>query len=186
MNKITYFFSRVIHLIKGECYIPPKTQVGKNVYIGVMTTIDGVAKGRYITIEDNVTIADGVRILCHDASSENRLDVNYVAPVKICEGAYIGCNAIILPGVIVGRNAVVAAGSIVTKNVDDNTVVAGNPARFLEMIDDLDKKRRLKMDKIKIYNLKEYRINVNNEEYMMKMDKDIFAGGGIFFIEEMN
>jgi len=50
------------------------------------------------------------------------------APVKIADNVWIGMNAVILKGVIVGENSVVAAGSVVTKNVEPNTVVAGNPA----------------------------------------------------------
>jgi acetyltransferase-like isoleucine patch superfamily enzyme len=50
------------------------------------------------------------------------------APVKICNNVWIGMNAVILKGVTVGENSVVAAGSVVTKNVEANTVVAGNPA----------------------------------------------------------
>jgi acetyltransferase-like isoleucine patch superfamily enzyme len=50
------------------------------------------------------------------------------APVKIGDNVWIGMNAIILKGVTIGENSVVAAGSVVTKNVEPNTVVAGNPA----------------------------------------------------------
>ena len=50
------------------------------------------------------------------------------APVKISDNVWIGMNAVILKGVTIGENSVVAAGSVVTKNVEANTVVAGNPA----------------------------------------------------------
>jgi acetyltransferase-like isoleucine patch superfamily enzyme len=50
------------------------------------------------------------------------------APVKICDGAWIGMGAIILKGVTIGENAVVAAGAVVTKSVPANCIVAGNPA----------------------------------------------------------
>lgn len=50
------------------------------------------------------------------------------APVKICDGAWIGMNAVVLKGVTIGENAVVAAGAVVTKSVPPNTVVGGNPA----------------------------------------------------------
>lgn len=54
-------------------------------------------------------------------------------PVRICDGADIGIGAIILPGVTIGCGAIVGAGSVVTKNVEDYSVVAGNPARLLRM-----------------------------------------------------
>jgi len=50
------------------------------------------------------------------------------APVKIADNVWIGMNAVILKGVTIGENSVVAAGSVVTKNVEANTIVAGNPA----------------------------------------------------------
>lgn len=50
------------------------------------------------------------------------------APVKICDGAWIGMGAIILKGVTIGENAVIAAGAVVTKSVPANCIVAGNPA----------------------------------------------------------
>ncbi len=47
---------------------------------------------------------------------------------------FMGAGSTILPGVTVGENAVVGAGSVVTKDVEDNTVVAGNPARLIKRI----------------------------------------------------
>src|SRR5438046_2644505 len=54
------------------------------------------------------------------------------APVIIADNVWIGMNAVILKGVTVGENSVVAAGSVVTKNVEPNTVVAGNPAQVVK------------------------------------------------------
>jgi len=51
--------------------------------------------------------------------------------IEICDDAFIGARSIILKGVRIGKNAVVGAGSVVTKNVEDNTVVAGNPAKTI-------------------------------------------------------
>jgi acetyltransferase-like isoleucine patch superfamily enzyme len=59
--------------------------------------------------------------------------------VVIEEGAFIGINAVILPGVTVGRNAVVAASSVVTKDVPPFTVVAGNPAAVVKRYNVIDR-----------------------------------------------
>ena len=54
--------------------------------------------------------------------------------VVIRRNAWIGAGAVILPGVTVGENAIVAAGAVVTKDVADNTVVAGIPAKYIRDI----------------------------------------------------
>jgi acetyltransferase-like isoleucine patch superfamily enzyme len=55
-----------------------------------------------------------------------------IAPVRICAGADIGVNSIILPGVTVGREAIVGAGAVLTKGVPDFATVAGVPARVID------------------------------------------------------
>lgn len=57
------------------------------------------------------------------------------APIKVCDNAWIGMNAIILKGVTIGEGAVVGAGSVVTKDVAPWTVVGGNPARLIKTLD---------------------------------------------------
>lgn len=97
--------------------------------------------GRHITIEDNATLAPGVRILCHDASSNRRIGKTWVAPVTIGAGAFIGADSLIMPGVTVGAGAVVAAGAVVIRDVPPGVVVGGVPARQLMTVAELDSKR---------------------------------------------
>jgi acetyltransferase-like isoleucine patch superfamily enzyme len=54
------------------------------------------------------------------------------------KGAKIGANATLLPGVVIGENALVGAGAVVTKDVPAGAVVAGNPAKIIKQIDELD------------------------------------------------
>ena len=83
---------------------------------------------RSVTIGDNVHIADLAAIYDTDFHQlEEGAEVR-VAAVKIGADAWIGRQAIVLPGVTIGDHAVVAAGSIVTKDVPARTLVAGNPA----------------------------------------------------------
>ena len=58
-----------------------------------------------------------------------RKPIGYASPVTIGNDVWIGANAVILPGVTIGNNVVVVAGAVVTKDVPDNTLVAGVPGQ---------------------------------------------------------
>lgn len=110
-------------------------RIGKNVFINtacVFTDLGG------ITLEDNVLLAPRVNIITvnHPTAPKTRRGV-IVKPVIIKQNAWIGAGATILPGVTVGENAIVAAGSVVTKDVPENTIVAGVPAKIIKMIDEV-------------------------------------------------
>jgi len=89
-----------------------------------------------VTLEDGVFIGHGVMFtndkrpaaVNADGSLKGPKDWTCV-PTRVCEGASIGSNAVILPGLTIGRRAVIGAGAVVTKDVPDEAVVAGNPAR---------------------------------------------------------
>ena len=66
-----------------------------------------------------------------DPAKRKSLDL---AKIVIKKNAWIGAGAIILPGVTVGENAIVAAGAVVNKDVADNTIVAGVPAKKIKNI----------------------------------------------------
>jgi acetyltransferase-like isoleucine patch superfamily enzyme len=53
------------------------------------------------------------------------------APIHIGDGTWVGARAIILPGVTIGRRCLIAAGAVVSRDVPDDTLVAGNPARVV-------------------------------------------------------
>jgi len=108
------------------------TKIGKNVFINfdcVFLDLGG------IEIEDNVFIAPKVSLLSegHPISSQDRHSL-IPKRIHIKRNAWIGANATILPGVTVGENAVVASGAVVSKDVADNTVVGGVPAKFIKDI----------------------------------------------------
>ncbi len=103
-----------------------KLKIGKNVFIGVNCVLD-ITKG--IIIKDDVQIAPNVMIFTHDSSKNRKNPIE--RGVIIEEGAYIGAGAIILHGVRIGKNAIVGAGAVVTRDVDDNAIVGGVPAKVL-------------------------------------------------------
>ncbi len=88
-----------------------------------------------ITIDDDVQIGPKVNIITEnhplDPAQRKNLDLK---SVHIKRNAWIGAAATILPGVTVGENAVIAAGAVVTKDVPDNAIVGGVPAKLIKMI----------------------------------------------------
>ena len=108
------------------------TRVGKEVFINFGCTF--LDQGG-ITIEEGVFIGPGAKIITEHHPEEPALRHRLlVKPVVIRRNAWIGAGAMILPGVTVGENAIVGAGAVVTKDVPDDAVVAGTPARMLRSI----------------------------------------------------
>ena len=108
-----------------------RMSVGKNVTINKGATILSPGK---VVIEDNVLIGPEVKITTVDHDLHDRHRLFHFGKVVIKENAWICMGAIIYPGVTIGRNAVVAAGAVVTKDVPDDVVVGGNPARIIKHI----------------------------------------------------
>lgn len=106
--------------------------IGKNVFINFGCTF--LALGS-ITIEENVLIAPNVNILSegHPLLPDERQTL-VPNPVHIKKNAWIGAGATILPGVTIGENAVIAAGAVVNKDVPDDAVVAGIPAKIIKSV----------------------------------------------------
>jgi acetyltransferase-like isoleucine patch superfamily enzyme len=140
---------------KNVSVIHPETfEIGEGVFIGEQTIVQGRFDGRCtigngvwigpqsyfdardLVIEDRVGWGPGAKVL---GSEHTGVPANVplietdlkIAPVRICEGADIGINAIVLPGVTVGREAIVGAGAVLTKDVPDFATVAGVPAEVI-------------------------------------------------------
>ena len=108
------------------------TKIGKNVFINfdcVFLDLGG------ITIDDNVQIAPKVSLLSegHPISPISRSSLN-AGHIHIKKNAWIGANATILAGITIGENSIVAAGAVVSKNVADNSIVGGVPAKLIKHI----------------------------------------------------
>jgi acetyltransferase-like isoleucine patch superfamily enzyme len=109
------------------------TRIGLNVFINqncTMYDLGGIDIGDGVMIGPNVSLISSGHPI---APSQRRAGVT-AAPIVIERDVWIAANVTIIAGVTIGENSVVAAGSIVTKDVPANTLVAGNPAKFIRSI----------------------------------------------------
>ena len=110
--------------------------IGKNCKISSHTFIcEGVHIRDNVFIGHNVTFINDKfpRATNLDGSPQTEADWHLEETI-IEEGASLGSSVTVLCGVTIGKNAIVGAGSVVTKNVEANTIVAGNPAKVLKRI----------------------------------------------------
>jgi acetyltransferase-like isoleucine patch superfamily enzyme len=118
--------------------IQKNVEIGRNVKVSSHTF---VCEG--VKIEDDVFIGHNVSFIndkyprATSESGELQTESDWeVVNTVVKRGASIGTSSTILCGVTIGEFAIVGAGSVVTRDVPPNTVVAGNPARFLRKVED--------------------------------------------------
>lgn len=111
---------------------------GENIYIGDNFTGNynlTILDIREVRIGNNVMIGPNTLITTvnHPLSPKGRrLHLGIAKPITIGDDVWIGGNVTILPGIHIGNNVVVAAGAVVTKDIPDNTLVGGVPAKFIK------------------------------------------------------
>lgn len=106
---------------------------GNNGLLGIGSLINA-SKGK-VTIGNNVAIAPYVQIFSYSHHYENGTNTNEcynISDVTIEDNVLIGAGVIILPGVTIKRNSVVAAGAVVDKDVEENSIVGGIPAKKIK------------------------------------------------------
>ena len=141
LDEIRELFSKLIGCDISDDFrlFPPfTTDFGKNIHLGKNVFINsgcrfqdqgGIYIGNDVFIGHNVVLAT----LNHNENPKKRGNL-IPASIKIGNDVWIGSNATILPGITIGNGAIVAAGAVVNRDVKENTIVAGVPARYIRDI----------------------------------------------------
>lgn len=134
-DRVAIWHDARIEVVAGEGIV---LRIGSN---SVISSYSRIAAAWSISIGEGVGIAPSVLVTDHNHdfrdltapwTASNTVVAN---PVEICDGAFIGEGAKIMPGVRIGRHAVIGANSVVTKDVPDYHIAAGVPARLLSRFD---------------------------------------------------
>lgn len=115
-------------------------KVANRVCVGDYVRID-LHHADMITIDDDVYIASGVRLLCHKrdisdyyVGGDSNMLRYKIAPIHLCNRCHVGMESFVMPGVTIGEGAIVGAGSLVTKDVPAWTIATGRPAKVVKEI----------------------------------------------------
>ena len=115
--------------IGEHCSIASNVQFGSEPYM--------------ITIGDHVRLTENVRLVTHDGGlwvvrelKEEYKNADIFKPIVIGNNVHVGVNSIIMPGVTIGNNVIIGCGAVVTKDIPDNSVAVGVPAKVIETVDE--------------------------------------------------
>ena len=115
-----------VNFIKGELHI--------------YGTVGWSTEPWIISIGKNVHITNGTKFITHDGGTllfrKEVPDLEITKPITVGNDVYIGNNVIILPGVNIGNRVIIGAGAVVSKDIPDNSVAVGVPARVIKTADE--------------------------------------------------
>ena len=120
-----------------EDYIKVGMKIGKNCDINPGLVVD-YSHCWLIEIGNNVVFAPQVYLLAHDTSAKQSTGYVRVGKLEIGDNCFIGARAFIMPGVKLGKNCIVGAASVVTKSFPENSVIAGNPAKYICSVEEYE------------------------------------------------
>lgn len=125
-------------IINVNCHfeVPENIVIGDNCSFNRNCWVSG---GGGLILGDDVIIGPNIVIHTANHNYKNqdlriRSQGHTFKKVEIMDNVWIGAGAIILPGVTINSNSIVAAGAVVTKDVQENTIVGGSPAKFIKYL----------------------------------------------------
>ena len=125
-----------------------------------------------ISLGNNVHLASNVKFITHDISHimmNNLYQEGYyesIGCIEINDNVFVGSNTTILMNVRIGSNVIIGANSVVTKDIPDNSVVVGVPARVIGSFNDFAKKRKVPLYPIELKPITGRKVSKELEEYM--------------------
>lgn len=135
MNNPVKYWRKKGALIGDGCEIYSTASLGSEAYL--------------VKLGDKVRVNSGVLFITHDGGvwvlrniKEEYKGIDIIKPIEIGNNVHIGTNAIIMPNVKIGNNCIIGCGAIVTKDIPDNSIAVGVPARVIETIEDYENKHK--------------------------------------------
>jgi len=139
LNDFVDLYGRLSSQSHGKITIGEHSRIGKNVKV---LSVESISIGKFVAISADSVISDNsnhpssalfrkVRMLMHANSTLNYWKYSSHKPVVIRDNVWIGERSRICKGVTIGENSIIAANSVVTKDVPDNSIAAGNPAKIV-------------------------------------------------------
>lgn len=146
--------NKIKRLLRPGVYTPEElrkrgVKVGENCTI--WTRDIDINHGFLITIGNNVTLSNA-KILAHDGSTKRALGYSRVGRVTIGDNVFVGAGAVILPGVTIGNNVIIGAGAVIAKDIPEDSVVVGNPAKVIGSTTAYIEKNKAMMNDSNVWN----------------------------------
>jgi len=174
---INYIFFKLLPPLQYAKFIGVK--VGNNCRIA---SKNWGSEPYLIEIGNHVHITKGVNFVTHDGAvwvfRDEIPNFDAFGKIFIKDNTYIGNNSIILPGITIGQNCIVGACSVVTKSIPDNSIVAGNPAKFITTTKSYKEKTLKHNAKTKTLKYQD------KKKTLLKLDESIFITKSYLKIEK--
>ena len=146
-----FFWCKINHKNKAEyALITGGGKIGQNceIYSSVLFG----SEPYLIELGNNVRITEGVKFITHDGGLwtlrnmyEDMKKADFFGKITIKDNVHIGMNTVLMPGVPIGQNCVIGCGAVVTKDIPDNCVAVGVPAKVIESTEEYYSKKKAKV-----------------------------------------